>query len=166
MYLLKIKKLFHKLKKYRYYVLTKCEMTASRREGDLFSPLPFKMKNGKARIIEWHDNSIPPSCPIHGMLGDRITSCVAVPTQKISRLGGSPGLVVMGGYSCSEGHGFKSQHRMLDGHFSNWFVDKIVMFVCTADENKQKEAGDGPFKKCTTVRNSHSRLNVNTKTGK
>ena len=29
----------------------------------------------------------------------------------------SPGLVVMGGDSRPEGRGFKSQHRMLDGHF-------------------------------------------------
>ena len=50
--LIENKKLFHKLKKYRYYALTKYEMGESRREGDLFSPLPFKMKNGKAQIIE------------------------------------------------------------------------------------------------------------------
>ena len=31
-------------------------------------------------------------------------------------LGGSPGLVVMGGDSCSEGRGFKSQYHILDGH--------------------------------------------------
>ena len=30
--------------------------------------------------------------------------------------GGSPGLVVMGGGSCSKGRGFKSWHRILDGH--------------------------------------------------
>ena len=30
--------------------------------------------------------------------------------------GGSPGLAVMGGDSCSEGRGFESQHRILDGH--------------------------------------------------
>ena len=32
-------------------------------------------------------------------------------------MGGSPGLVVMGGDSCSKGHGFESQHHILDGHF-------------------------------------------------
>ena len=32
----------------------------------------------------------------------------------------------MGGDSCSEGRGFESQHRILDGHL---FVVKIVMFV-------------------------------------
>ena len=45
------------------------------------------------------------------------------------KVGGSPGLVVMGGDSCSEGCGFESQHCILAGHFSYIFVDKIVMFV-------------------------------------
>ena len=38
--------------------------------------------------------------------------------------GGSPGLVVMGGDSCSEGRGFKSQHYTRDGHFSHIFAAK------------------------------------------
>ena len=37
--------------------------------------------------------------------------------------------MVMGGDSCSEGHGFKSQHHILDVHFSHIFVVKIVMIV-------------------------------------
>ena len=39
--------------------------------------------------------------------------------------------MVMGGVSCSEGRGFKSQRHILDGHdiFSHIFVVKIVMFV-------------------------------------
>ena len=42
--------------------------------------------------------------------------------------GGSPGLVVMGGDSCSKGRQFESRHRILDGHFftfvcwKNWNV--------------------------------------------
>ena len=46
-------------------------------------------------------------------------------------VGGSPGLVVMGGDSCSEGRGFESRRRILDGHniFSHTFVVRIVMFV-------------------------------------
>ena len=32
-------------------------------------------------------------------------------------LGGSPGLVAMGGDSCSEGCRFESQHSILDGRF-------------------------------------------------
>ena len=41
--------------------------------------------------------------------------------------GGSPGLVVMGGDSCSEGCGFESQHRILNGHFPHIFVVKILI---------------------------------------
>ena len=46
-------------------------------------------------------------------------------------LGGSPGLVVMGGDSYFEGCGFESRRHILDGHniFSHIFVVKIVMFV-------------------------------------
>ena len=43
--------------------------------------------------------------------------------------GGSPGLVVIGGDSCTEGCGFESQHWILDEPFSHLFVVKIVMFV-------------------------------------
>ena len=42
---------------------------------------------------------------------------------------GSPGLVVMGGNSCSKGCEFESRHCILDGHFSRLFVEKIVMCV-------------------------------------
>ena len=43
--------------------------------------------------------------------------------------GGSPGLVVMGGDSCTEGRGFQSQHLLLDGHFPHIFIVKIVIFA-------------------------------------
>ena len=48
----------------------------------------------------------------------------------------SPGQVVMGGDSCYRGHGFKSQHRILDGHFSH-FTEKNCF---QEDRNKRKEA--------------------------
>ena len=51
------------------------------------------------------------------------------------KLGGSPGLVVMGGDSHPKGRGFESRYRILDGHFSHLFVVKIVMCVWK-DENK------------------------------
>ena len=35
--------------------------------------------------------------------------------------------MVMGRDSCSDGRGYDSQHRILDGHFSHLFVVKIVM---------------------------------------
>ena len=44
-------------------------------------------------------------------------------------LGGSPGLVVMGGDSYSKSREFESRHHILDGHFSHVFVVKIVMCV-------------------------------------
>ena len=37
--------------------------------------------------------------------------------------------MVKGGDSCYEDCGFKSQHRILDGHSSHIFVVKIVVFV-------------------------------------
>ena len=53
----------------------------------------------------------------------------------------------MGGDSCSEGCWFKSQHGILDGHFSHIFDVKIVMFVWKRPKISDKEAGVGPFKK-------------------
>jgi len=38
-------------------------------------------------------------------------------------------LVVMRWDSCTEGRGFKSQHCILDGHFSHLFAEKNVMFL-------------------------------------
>ena len=49
-----------------------------------------------------------------------------------------------GGGSCSDGHGFESQHHILDGHFSHLFVAKIVMFVWK-DENKWKRGWGRPI---------------------
>ena len=49
--------------------------------------------------------------------------------RTFQHVAGSSGLVIMGGDSCSDGCGFKSQHCILDGHFSRAFVVKIVMFV-------------------------------------
>ena len=50
-----------------------------------------------------------------------------VDAKKLTLLGGSPGLVVMGRDSRSEGREFESQHHILDAHFSHIFVVKIVM---------------------------------------
>ena len=57
---------------------------------------------------------------------------------------GSPGLVVMGGESCSKGCEFKSRHHLLDGHFFTFICYKNCN-VFEKDENKWKEAGAGPF---------------------
>ena len=55
--------------------------------------------------------------------------CLEETNIKKKEVGGSPGLVVMGVDSRSKGRGFKSRHRILDGHFSHIFVVKIVLFV-------------------------------------
>ena len=65
----------------------------------------------------------------------------------MAALGGSPGLVVMGRDSRPEGRGFKSLHRILDGHFSHTFVVKIVLFVWKRPKINEKEAGVGTFLK-------------------
>ena len=54
--------------------------------------------------------------------------------------------MVLGRDSCSEGRGFKSQHCILDGHFSHIFVVKFVILFKKTRINK-KEAEDAPFKK-------------------
>ena len=52
-----------------------------------------------------------------------------VKANNVLTKGGSPGLVVMGGDSCSKGLEFESWHHILDGHFSQPFVVKFVMWV-------------------------------------
>ena len=62
--------------------------------------------------------------------------------------GGSPGLVVMGRDSCSEGCGFESQYRILDGHFFTYICCKNCNDVCLKrPQINEKEARVGPFKK-------------------
>ena len=59
----------------------------------------------------------------------------------------------MGDDSSSRDHGFESRRRILDGHFSHWFVVKFVLFVWKRSKINEKEAGVGPFKKknCTII---------------
>ena len=52
--------------------------------------------------------------------------------------------MVIGGDSCSERRGFKSQHCILDGHFSHISVVKIAMFVLK-DWNKRKRGQGWPI---------------------
>ena len=57
--------------------------------------------------------------------------------------GGSPGLVSMGWELQNEGCGFESLHCILDGHFSHWFVAKIVlMFAWERPKINEKEASE------------------------
>ena len=62
-------------------------------------------------------------------------------------LGESPGLVVMGGESCTGGREFKS--RKLDGYFLTFIFVKIAMSVGKRPKINEKDAGDGPFFKNT-----------------
>ena len=65
--------------------------------------------------------------------------------KQIQPEGGSPGLVVIGGDSSFQGCGFKSQHCILDGHFSHLFAAKNVMLFERTEIN-EKEAGNGHLK--------------------
>ena len=54
----------------------------------------------------------------------------------------SPGLVVMGGDSCSKGRGFESLQHLLDGHFFTYICCKNCSGVCLERPKKMlKEAG-------------------------
>ena len=57
---------------------------------------------------------------------------------------GSPGLVVMGGDSCSKDCEFESWLHILDGHFPHLFVVKIIASVWK-DENKWKRGRGWPI---------------------
>ena len=73
--------------------------------------------------------------PKYGLdLHDLLFLETSIPTEtKIklkNLLGGSPGLVVMGGDSCSKGRGFESQCNILDRHFFTLTCCKfLLMFV-------------------------------------
>ena len=59
---------------------------------------------------------------------------------------GSPGLVVKGRDSHTEGCGFESRHHILDGHFSTCICCKNCNDVCLKRPKiNEKEAGVGPF---------------------
>ena len=54
----------------------------------------------------------------------------------------------MGRDSLSEGHGFESHHRIMDGHFLAYNCCKNCYYVCLKRPNiNEKEAGVGPFLK-------------------
>ena len=61
-------------------------------------------------------------------------------------MGGSPVLVVIERDSCSEGHGFNSRYRILDGHFFTYICCKNCSGVCLKRPKiNEKEEGVGPF---------------------
>ena len=63
--------------------------------------------------------------------------------------------MVMEGDPCPIGCGFESQHSILDGHF--FHINLLKKLYCFFEEKrKEKEAGDGPFKKIK--KKSHASL--------
>ena len=57
----------------------------------------------------------------------------------------SHGLVVMGRDSGSEGRGFESRHRILDGHFFTYICSKNCIVCLKRPKINEKESGVGPF---------------------
>ena len=55
--------------------------------------------------------------------------------------------MVMGRDSRSEGRGFESRHRILDGHFFTYICCKNCNVCLKRPKINEKEAGVGPFKK-------------------
>ena len=61
--------------------------------------------------------------------------------------------MVKGRDSSSEGCGFESRHRILDGHFSTFICCKNCNDVCLKRPKiNEKEAGVGPFFKKNDIR--------------
>ena len=69
--------------------------------------------------------------PESAVNGDSTVTCKQTKKAKDKDyLGASPGLVVMGGDSCSKGREFESRQRTLDGHFFTYlFIEDFVFCV-------------------------------------
>ena len=79
--------------------------------------------------------------------------------KKVTEEVGSPGLVVKGRDSCSEGCGFESRHRILDGHFFTYICCKNCNDVCLKRPKINGQgAGVGPFLKKESDRKSKRKL--------
>ena len=71
---------------------------------------------------------------------------MAVNYEEKSFMEHDPGLVVMGGDSCSKGRGFKSWHCILDGHNFTYIFCENCNNVCFKRlKINDKEAGVGQF---------------------
>ena len=77
-------------------------------------------------------------------------------------MGGSPGLVVMGRDSHSEGRGFESRHRILDGHFFTYICCKNCNVCLKRPKINEKEAGVGQFffKKRRRHQTANAQMNI------
>ena len=87
---------------------------------------------------------------------DCLTTKHQLRQKLIKRLGGSPGLVVMGGDSHSKGCEFKPRHRILDGHNIFTMICKNCIVCLRGTENKRKRGRGWPifFKKTAQQVNS------------
>ena len=64
---------------------------------------------------------------------------------EVRKLGGSPGIVVIGDNSCSRGRGFESQRRTLDGHLLTLICCKNCIVCLKRLKINEKKSGVGPF---------------------
>ena len=72
----------------------------------------------------------------------------------------SPDIVVMGGDSHSEGHGFESQCHILDGHFFTLICCKIPLMLVWKRLKKRKRGRGWPILKESKPHSSNLRLFV------
>ena len=71
---------------------------------------------------------VPPFCSSTN-IGRIFVIAPPLPSEIMFFLGGSSGLVVMRGDSCSKGHEFEPWYHILDGHFFTFICCKILMCV-------------------------------------
>ena len=91
---------------------------------------------------------------MHNNLINKASECVGIfDVAKPLYEGQEPWSSGYGEDSCSEGHGFESQHFKLAGHFSQFILLKNV---CLKRRKNEKEAGDGPSLKKTNLEFSPS----------
>ena len=89
--------------------------------------------------------------------------CIKTYYYQVTIWGGSPGLVVMGGDSWSEGRGFESWHRKLDGYFFTHICCLNCNFSSKRPKINDKRGRGWPiFKKFdfTQVKHFHESLRL------
>ena len=86
--------------------------------------------------------------------------------EKIFGENKNTGLVVMGVDSCSKGHGFESQHHILNGHYFTFICCKKCNFCFEKTKINEEEAEDGPFLKNKVITRTLRQRLLNTKVQK
>ena len=99
-----------------------CGLQTVNLSSNFFSIKTWRLVRGSGQFKQWTDrDDIAFSFKAHSDLCNSL--CKTQLDINFSNYR-SPGLVVMGRDSHSEGCGFKSRHRILDGHFSHIIVVK------------------------------------------